>query len=391
MDSILIEKDFIGAMEDIVEFLRKKGYPEAVKLPYKKGNIFSIINDIIFFLGRGRGLFKSSFLYRFRRWIFNDRDLVFLCDFFMYNKEVSYSGISSLLGEEKVRDFLKLSIFTEEAYKNKKGSTFLKSQVRIIPFGGEYFICDPFDRKIPDFVWIGSDSLLLADRLKRLNYDTKLAVDIGSGSGIQAITLSICQSSKVIAIDINEKGLKYAMLNAIINKRTNISFVRSDMLSAVKGGIDTIVSNPPFIFLPPGEETVNRDGYGGKLGLEKIIYILKMVPQYLNPNGQAFILTLSPVISGKNILMDQVKRIFDRNYSIDFEVIDYVYIREFKELYDSENISYFVQGMLKISKTATGARGLQLSIKDAPKMKKLLSFVKIMANKAFYKNYAHAA
>lgn len=383
-----MEKDFVCAIEGVVGFLKEKGYSKAVQLPYKKGNIFSVINDLGFFLGRREGIFKSSFLYRFRRWLFDDKELVVLYDFFMLNKKTSHSTISSFLGEEKVRGLLKLNIITADPHKN--GNTLLKSQVRIIPFNGEYFICDPFDRRIPDFVWIGSDSILLADRLKRLNCDSKLAVDIGSGSGIQAIALSTCRSTKVIAVDINEKGLRYAKLNAIINKRTNIGFVRSNMLSAIRGGIDTIVSNPPFIFLPPGEEIVNRDGYGGKFGLEKVIYILKRIPQYLNTQGNAFILTLSPVICGKNIMMEEVKKIFDGNYAVDYEIIDYVYMGELKEFYDSENISYFIQGILKISKGAAGGKAVRISVKDIPKIKKLLSFIKIMANKVSRKKYAYA-
>lgn len=379
MDTVSAEKEFTGAIKKLVQFLRERNYPKADQLPYKKGNIFSIINDLVFFLGKRESIFKSSFLYGFRRWLFDDKELIVLSDFFMHNKQISYSRISSLLGKDKILDLLKLNILAAESCKN--GSALLKSHVQIITFKGEYFICDPFDRKIPDFVWIGSDSLLLADRLKRLNCDSRLAVDIGSGSGIQAIALSSGQNNKVIAIDINEKGLRYATLNAIINGKSNIRFVRSDMLSAIKGGIDTIVSNPPFIFLPPGEEAVNRDGYGGKLGLEKIIYILKIIPQYLNPRGQAFLLTLSPVICGKNMLLDEVKRIFDRNYAIDYEIIDYVYIRKFKKLYDSENISYFIQGILKISKSEVGGFAARISVRDIPNINKLLSFIKIIAKK----------
>jgi len=388
MDSIPLEKEFIGAIEDIVRFLRGKDYSRVVQLPYKKGNIFSVINDLGFFLGRKEAMFKSSFLYRLRRWLFSDKELMVLCDFFMQNKKASYSRVSSFLGDEKVRDLLKLNILTAESQKD--GNTLLKSQVRIIPFNGEYFVCDPLDRRIPDFVWIGSDSILLAERLKRLNCDGKLAIDIGSGSGIQAIALSTGPNTRVIAIDINEKGLRYAKLNAIINKKPNIRFVRSDMLSAIRGRIDTIVSNPPFVFLPPSEETVNRDGYGGAYGIEKTIYILERIPQYLNPGGKAVLLTLSPVISGKNILMEEVKRIFDGNYAIDYEIIDYVYMSGLKKLYDSENISYFIQGILKVLKNGAGGHAVQISAQDIPRIKKMLSFIKIIGKKTFAKNHADA-
>lgn len=387
MDKIPAEKEFISAIEETVAILKEKGYSRAACLPYKKGNIFSIVNDLSFFAGRREGMFKSSFLYKLRRQLFYDKGIIVLSDFFMHNKKVPYSSISPILGEDKVRNLAELNILSEES--DKKGVRLLKSNVRIIPFNGEYFISDPFDRRIPDFVWIGSDSLLLARKLKSIKFVGKLAVDIGSGSGIQAITLSDGLGTRVIAVDINEKGLRYGKLNARINKKSNIGFVRSDMLSAVKDGIDTIVSNPPFVFLPESEKSVNRDGYGGALGLEKIIYILRKIPQYLNPGGKAVILTLSPVIAGSNILIEEIRKIFDSGYAIDYEIIDYVYVNGPKALYDSENISYFIQGFLKISKEANSA-GLRISVKDIPKMNKFLSFIKIGGRKLFYKDHAYA-
>lgn len=389
MENISLEKEFIEVIEDTIIFLRKKGYEKVVELPYVKGKIFSVINDFSFFFGKKDSIFKSSFLFFIRRWLFNDKDLILLCDFFIHNKKKMYSKVCSLLGEHNVENMLKLDILSKDF--DESGKSLLKSQIRIIPFNNEYFISDPFDRAIRDFVWIGSDSIVLAERLKCLNQKGKVAVDIGSGSGIQAITLSNDPHTKVIAIDINEKGLKYGKINAIINKKTNMDFVKSDMLSAFRCGIDTIVSNPPFIFLPSSEKEINRDGYGGTFGLEKIIYILKKIPQYLNPGGKAILLTVSPVISGKDILIGEIKKLFnDNNYVINYEVIDYVYMEEYRSFYESENISYFVQGILEISNEAN-SNDVQIFIKDISKIKKLLSFIKIAGSKVFHRNYVNAA
>jgi len=383
MDTVPFEKEFIRAIEDTVEFLREKDYLKIIQLPYIKGNIFSIINDFSFFIKRKDSLFKSSFLYHFRRWLFNNKDLVILYDFFILNKKETYLKISSILGEERTKNLLKLNILSQDL--DGRQDALLRSQVRIIPFNGKYFVSDPLDRTIPDFVWIGSDSFLLAARLKDLNCRGKLVIDIGSGSGIQAITLATDLDTKIIAIDINEKGLRYSKLNAIVNKKDNMYFIKSDMLSAIRGGIDTIISNPPFIFLPPSEKTVNRDGYGGVFGLEKIIYILQNLPQYLKPGGKAILLTLSPVISDKDILMEEVKKLFSENYAIEYKIIDYVYNGRLKNFYDSENISYFIQGILEISKKENHC-AVRISVRDIPRIKKLFSFVKIMGRKNFCKN-----
>lgn len=388
MDNIPLEKELIEAIRDTVIFLKGRSYSKVLELPYVKGNLFSIVNDVDFFLGKKDSIFKSSFLYNLRRWLFNNKELIILYDFFIHNKKETYLNICFIIGEDRVKRLLSLNILSKEF--DRYGNSLLRSKIRVIPFNGEYFISDSFDRTISDFVWIGIDSIFLASKLKCLNNKGKWAIDIGSGSGIQAITLSNDSKVKVIAIDINEKGLRYGKINAIINNKTNIHFVKSDMLSAIKGSMDTIVSNPPFIFLPDTEKLTNRDGYGGLFGIEKIIYILEKIPQYLNPEGRAVLLTLSPVISGKDILMEEIKRLFDKNYVIDYEIIDYIYMNEFRNLYDSKNISYFIQGILKISNNGNSCAA-QISVKDISKIKKLLSFIKIAGKKAFHEKYVHTA
>jgi methylase of polypeptide subunit release factors len=161
------------------------------------------------------------------------------------------------------------------------------------------------------------------------------------------------------------------------------------MLSAIKSGIDVIVSNPPFVFLPPSQQSVNRDGYGGVFGLEKITYILERLQEYLNPGGRAVILTLSPVINGKDILKEELKKLLDKNYVIDYRIVDYVYNSEFKFFYDSKNISYFIQAILEISKNGNSGAG-KIAVQDIPAVKKSFSFVKIIGKKLFAKNYVNA-
>jgi precorrin-6B methylase 2 len=388
MDNVVIEKEFIEAIKDIVIILKERDYSKIAELPYVKGGIFSIINDFTFLFGRRDSIFESSLFYNLRRWSFNNKDIVILNDFFIHNKTEKRSIICSILGEDKVNNFLNLNIMSEVL--DERGNSLLRSQIRIIPFNGEYFISDPFDRAISDFVWIGKDSILLANRLKNMASNGKFVVDIGSGSGIQAIILSNNSDSKVIAVDINEKCLRYGKVNAIINRKTNVHFVKSDMLSAIKCRLDTIVSNPPFIFLPSDEEKTNRDGYGGVFGIEKTIRILENMPQHLNAGGKAILLTLSPVISGKNLLIEEVKKILSNGYIVCYEIIDYVYMKEYRNFYDSKKISYFVQGILEVSKEKNPC-AVQMTIKDISRIKKLLSFIKIAGTKVFYKNYVDAA
>ncbi len=74
-------------------------------------------------------------------------------------------------------------------------------------------------------------------------------LDIGTGSGCVAIALAKNKpNAKVSAIDISEKALQTAQLNAQNNK-VNINFQQKDILKTVflPNKYDIIVSNPPYV------------------------------------------------------------------------------------------------------------------------------------------------
>ena len=75
-------------------------------------------------------------------------------------------------------------------------------------------------------------------------------LDIGTGSG--AISIAIAnelKSSSVTGIDINEKALKLANENKILNKIENVNFIESNLFEKLDKDFkyDLIVSNPPYI------------------------------------------------------------------------------------------------------------------------------------------------
>ncbi len=79
-------------------------------------------------------------------------------------------------------------------------------------------------------------------------------VDIGTGSGCLAVTLSVEeQNMNVMATDISEDALKVAKQNNI-NLNGRVTFLQGDMLQPLQGKkFDIIVSNPPYI---PNDEYV---------------------------------------------------------------------------------------------------------------------------------------
>jgi release factor glutamine methyltransferase len=72
-------------------------------------------------------------------------------------------------------------------------------------------------------------------------------LDVGTGSGCIAVTLALeIPNSRVYAADISEEALRVAQKNAS-NLGAHVSFVCMDVLDAIRGRFDFIVSNPPYV------------------------------------------------------------------------------------------------------------------------------------------------
>jgi release factor glutamine methyltransferase len=85
--------------------------------------------------------------------------------------------------------------------------------------------------------------------LENSNKNDLNILDLGTGSGIIAISLARNLNCKITAVDINSKALETALFNADLNKTLDkIEFVKADILNDnIIGEFDIIVSNPPYI------------------------------------------------------------------------------------------------------------------------------------------------
>lgn len=119
--------------------------------------------------------------------------------------------------------------------------------------------------------------------------------DIGTGSGIIAITLALeFPDDEILATDISESALRVAQLNADNYQTNNVFFKQSDLFADIpEQKFDVIVSNPPYI---AESERADMDTsvikyepdlalYGQDNGLEFYEAITQKIPKYLADDG----------------------------------------------------------------------------------------------------------
>lgn len=128
---------------------------------------------------------------------------------------------------------------------------------------------------------------------KRIN--AKKILDLCTGSGAIAISLAkYIEDSQITAVDISDKAINVAKLNAKNNNVENqITFVESDLFKQLpKEKYDIIVSNPPYIkkeIIKSLEKEVQKEPQialdGGYDGLDFYRKIISKADEYLKFNG----------------------------------------------------------------------------------------------------------
>jgi methylase of polypeptide subunit release factors len=113
------------------------------------------------------------------------------------------------------------------------------------------------------------------------------ALDIGTGSGIQAL-LASPHARRVVATDVNPRALEFTRLNARLNAIGNVETREGSLVDPVAGEtFDLIYANPPYV-LSPEQEFVFRDsGLPGDSFCEALV---RSVPRHLREGGIAHLL-----------------------------------------------------------------------------------------------------
>ncbi|TDE94336.1 methyltransferase domain-containing protein [Occultella glacieicola] len=157
---------------------------------------------------------------------------------------------------------------------------------------------------------IGGASRTLAELTVRT--PVARALDLGTGSGIQALNLAGFAQT-VVGTDISRAALDFAAFNAALNGYT-IDLRQGSMLDPVEGEqFDLVVSNPPFVITPRTEfeatsalETYTyRDG--GRRGDDLVRDLITGVGRILAPGGTSQFLANWEVHRGEGIF-DRVQQ-----------------------------------------------------------------------------------
>lgn len=139
------------------------------------------------------------------------------------------------------------------------------------------------------------DSYLLAEAVEK--YAIGSVLDVGTGSGVQAVTAAKSKSVKsVLAVDVNPDAVSYVKNEIKQNKSEKeykkITVKKSNLFSNIpkSAKFDTIIFNPPYLphdrHETGGIATANS---GGKHGYELLVRFINEANNHLNPDGKILI------------------------------------------------------------------------------------------------------
>ena len=197
----------------------------------------------------------------------------------------NYGAKDILMG--RAINYEKLKIVKHKAELRAK----TKQPIQYI-IGKAYFMGNYY--KVTTDVLIPRDEteLVVREAIDLININGyKTILDIGTGSGCIACSLSELTKCKVYAVDISAKALEIAKINAK-NLFQNIQFIESDLFSNIKEcSFDLIISNPPYI--PLGTKLQTEVEFEPKLalftseesGCEYYKKIIEQAKDYLEKNG----------------------------------------------------------------------------------------------------------
>ncbi|GIE94199.1 methyltransferase [Paractinoplanes rishiriensis] len=185
-----------------------------------------------------------------------------------------------------------------------------RSTVRFSSYDDELFVHSAFPTADTEAVFFGPDTYRMADaavaHLAERADPVHRAADVGCGTGAGAIALAKrLPEAEVFATDINGTALRLARINAALAGTARVHPCRSNLLDAVPGPLDLIISNPPFMVDPAGR--AYRDG-GGPDGHDLSLAVLGTAAERLAPGGSLVLFSGTGIVDGGDPLRAAAER-----------------------------------------------------------------------------------
>jgi len=180
-----------------------------------------------------------------------------------------------------------------------EGEDGLRSTIRVSSLDGKLFVHSAYPPSQSGAVFFGPDThrfvSAVVAHLDGRTAPVRRAVDVGCGSGAAGIAVAArAPDAEVVLVDVNDAALRLAALNARLAGAT-VRPVRSNLLDAVEGSFDLVVSNPPFMLDRAGR--TYRHG-GGTLGEGLSLAVLEAAGRRLAPGGSLVLFTGACIVEG---------------------------------------------------------------------------------------------
>ncbi|MFE6892174.1 methyltransferase [Streptomyces sp. NPDC057694] len=204
------------------------------------------------------------------------------------------------VARDRLAAVLDVAACLESGWLRETGGDELAATVDVRPYGGpdgeDWFIVSDLGCAVGGAGGIGShdEGVVLgvggaSTTLAGITVRTPVgsALDIGTGSGIQALHASR-HATRVIATDLNSRALHITALTLALSGAPAADLREGSLYEPVSDADDTrydlIVSNPPFV-ISPGARLTYRDG--GMSGDDLCRSIVQGAGEHLNEGGHA--------------------------------------------------------------------------------------------------------
>jgi len=301
-------RDAFPVLQELIRRLHAAGFEATEVLP-RPGRMRHAPLDIahaVRFVHGDSNLFHSSAMSGFYRSWMRRRSSQALRfhELFHLGWEISESSVAATLGAPLLEHLVELG-----AVRREQGM--IRSRILITPCRGTLAISDALESKEhPEFLYTGRASILVPDAAYAAeNSEYGRVLDVGCGSGAISLALSDL-FDEVVGIDISERALEFARMNAALNGRENCRFHYSDLYSEVRGQFDMIVSNTPCGWAPDDEPQVTARHGGASFGTELPLRMIEGAPDFLTPNGKMLFTLTCPEIGGKPLVGELLDKTF---------------------------------------------------------------------------------